>query len=263
MMTSKKMMKEMPKRDETVIYDDPRIGIGISTLSEPRGFKQKVESNEFYPLEVTVLTSTTTDSMFEHHDDDVPVRFSPRYIGATPEISSEGRFNEETGKVESKPVKKLLFPDNTVVLPSDGRNLNCFPGHFKSKTAVPDVLYDPNAQYNYHTCNKNDVSIGFGCPGIKITPSVVSFVDNINSSEVNCSHKEIKMVKTMPTDCNSRVDYCGIDDLPAAECARTTETVVMTQCIFENAFVNEWTVTEADPVTITSANVISILIQSW
>jgi hypothetical protein len=29
MMTSKKMMKEMPKRDETVISDDPRIGIGI------------------------------------------------------------------------------------------------------------------------------------------------------------------------------------------------------------------------------------------
>jgi hypothetical protein len=40
MMTPKKMMKETPKRDEKVIPDDPRIGIGFNTLPELGGFKQ-------------------------------------------------------------------------------------------------------------------------------------------------------------------------------------------------------------------------------
>jgi hypothetical protein len=109
MMTSKKMMKETPKRDETVIHDDPRFGIGINTLPEPGGFKQNVKFNEFHPLEIAVSTSTATDSMFGHDDDDVPVRFSPRYTGKTPEISSEGRFDEETGKIGSKTVKRQFF----------------------------------------------------------------------------------------------------------------------------------------------------------
>jgi hypothetical protein len=78
MMTSKKMMKETLKCDETVIHDDPCIGVGISTLPEPGGFKQKVEFNEFHPLEVTVLTSTATDRRFRHNDNDVPVSFSLR-----------------------------------------------------------------------------------------------------------------------------------------------------------------------------------------
>jgi hypothetical protein len=128
MMTStKKMMKETPKRDETVIHDDPRIRIGINTLPEPGGFKQKVGFNVFHPLEIAVLTSTATDSMFGHDDYDVPVRFSPRYIGTTPEISSEGRFDEETGKIGSNMVKKELFLDRAVVEPSDGRNKDNFP----------------------------------------------------------------------------------------------------------------------------------------
>jgi hypothetical protein len=38
MMTFKKMMKETPKREETVILDDPRIGIGLHTVPEPGGF---------------------------------------------------------------------------------------------------------------------------------------------------------------------------------------------------------------------------------
>jgi hypothetical protein len=71
MMTSKKMMKETPRRDGTVIHDDPRIGIGINTLPEPGGFKQTVKFNEIHPLEVAVLTSTATDHMFGHNDDDV------------------------------------------------------------------------------------------------------------------------------------------------------------------------------------------------
>ena len=60
------------------------------------------------------------------------------------------------------------------------------------------------------------------------------------------------MMKTMPTDCNSHVNHCGIDDLPAVEYARTTKTVVMTQCIFENAFSDEWTVAEPDSPTRTT-----------
>jgi hypothetical protein len=69
MMTSNKMMKETPKRNGTVIHDDPRIGIGINTLPEPGGFKQTVKFNEGYPLEVAVLTSTATYRMFGHDDD--------------------------------------------------------------------------------------------------------------------------------------------------------------------------------------------------
>jgi hypothetical protein len=61
MMTSKKMMKETPKRFEKVVPDDPRIGIGINTFPKPGGFTQKVEFNEFHPLEVAVSTSTATD----------------------------------------------------------------------------------------------------------------------------------------------------------------------------------------------------------
>jgi hypothetical protein len=83
MMTSKKMMKETPKRGGTVIHDDPRIGSGINTLPEHGGFKQTVKFIENHP-------STATECMFGHDDDDVPVRFSPRYIGTTPEIRSKG-----------------------------------------------------------------------------------------------------------------------------------------------------------------------------
>jgi hypothetical protein len=100
------MMKETPKRDEKVILDDPRIGIGLNTLPEPGGFNQEVKFNEFYPPETATLTSTVTDSMFGHDDDDVPVSFSPRYIAKTPEIISEECFNEEMGEIGLKTVKK-------------------------------------------------------------------------------------------------------------------------------------------------------------
>jgi hypothetical protein len=98
------MMKEMSKHNEMVIHDVPRIGIGINMLPEFGGFKQKVEFNEFHPLEVAMLTSKATDSMFGHDDDDIPVRLSPHYIGTTPEISSLGRFDKEMGLIGSKTV---------------------------------------------------------------------------------------------------------------------------------------------------------------
>jgi hypothetical protein len=240
------MMKETPKRDGTVIHDDHRIGIGINTLPEPGGFKQTVEFNEIHPLEVAVLTSTATDCMFGHDDDDVPVRFSLRYIGTTPEIISKGRFDEETGKIGSKTVKKQLFLDHIVVEPSNGSNTDSFPGYSKSKTEA----HDPNKDCYHTSCNQNGVSIGFCCPRMKIPPSARDFVglaDDVSMSKVNCSHSGIGMVKTMPTDCNSRVNHCGIDDLPAVEYARTTKTVVMTQCISD-----EWTVSEPDPPTHTT-----------
>jgi hypothetical protein len=99
---------------------------------------------------------------------------------------------------------------------------------------------------------------------MKITPSArdfVGFVDNITISEVNCSHNGIGMVETMPKDCNSRVADCGIDDLTAADCERTTETFVVTQRIFENPFADEWTATEPDPLTHTT--IIDHVIRIW
>jgi hypothetical protein len=70
MMTSKKIMKEMPKHKK-VIPDDPRIGIGINTLPEPSGFKQEAKFNEFHPLEIAALTSTAANRKFGRIDDDL------------------------------------------------------------------------------------------------------------------------------------------------------------------------------------------------
>jgi hypothetical protein len=232
MMKSKKVMKETPKRDETVIPDDTHIGIGINTLPEPG----RVEFDEFYSPETAVLTSTATDSKFVHDDDDVLVRFSQRYIGTTPEISSTGRLGEETGSIGSQTVKKKLFLDHTVADSSNGRNTDGCSGHSKPKMATPDVLYDSNMDCNHHSCNQIHVLIGFGCSGKKSKPPSSGFtrlVDDIGTSEVNCSRNGICVVKAVPTDGNSSVGYCGIDDLPpAGTSARMTETVVMHQGIF-------------------------------
>jgi hypothetical protein len=59
----------------------------------------------------------------------VLVRFKPRYIGTTPEISSVEHFDEETGLIGSKTVKKQLFLDHTTAAePSYGRNKDGCPG---------------------------------------------------------------------------------------------------------------------------------------
>jgi hypothetical protein len=115
MMISKKMMKEMPKCDGMAIPDDPRIGIGLNTVPEPDGFKQKVRFKDFYPPEAVATTSTATDNKFGQIDDHVPVRFNPHFIGPTPEMSASRRFDEETGLIESKTVEKQLFLDLTMV----------------------------------------------------------------------------------------------------------------------------------------------------
>jgi hypothetical protein len=131
MMTPKKMMSEAPKRDEMVILDDPRIGIGLNTIPEPCGFYQYAVFDADDPAEMTAATSTAKDRMFGRIDDDVLVHFKPRYIGTTPEISSSGRFDEETGLIGSKTVKKQLFLYDAVAESSDGRNTDGYPGHFE------------------------------------------------------------------------------------------------------------------------------------
>jgi hypothetical protein len=255
MMTSKKMMKEIPTCDESVILDDHHIGIGLNTVPEPGGFYQYAVFDADDPPETTSATSTAKDSMFEHIDDDVLVRFKPRYVGTTPAISSTGRFDEEMGLIGSKTVKKQLFLDYTVVEPSNGSNTDGFTGHFESKMAAPDVLNDLNAHFCHHSCNHNCVGISFGCPGMKDTPSArdgVRLVDNIGTSEVNCSHNGIGIVKAVPTDGNSNVGDWGIVDLPPDDCARMTETVGMHKGIFENAFADEWTTSKPDPLARTA-----------
>jgi hypothetical protein len=48
------------------------------------------------------------------------------------------------------------------------------------------------------------------------------------------------------------VDDCGIADLHPADCSRMREPTVAHQGIFENAFADEWTATEPDPLTHTA-----------
>jgi hypothetical protein len=60
------------------------------------------------PPETTATTSREKDNMFERIDDDVLVRFDPRHIGKTLEMSSTRRFDEETGLIGSKTVKKIF-----------------------------------------------------------------------------------------------------------------------------------------------------------
>jgi hypothetical protein len=100
MVSSNQTMKVTPKRGEAVIPDDPRVGIGLNTVPEHGGFKQKVMFKDFYPPETVATTSTVTDSKFGRIDDDVPVRFNPRYIRTTPEMSSSRRFDEGTGLID-------------------------------------------------------------------------------------------------------------------------------------------------------------------
>jgi hypothetical protein len=242
MMTFKKMIKETPKHKEMVIIDDPHIGIGLNTVPEPSGFYQNGVFDADDPPGTTPAASTTNDSMLGQVDDDVLVRFKPRYIGKTPEISSVGHFDEETGFIGSKTVKKKLFLDHTVTEPSDGRNKDGCPG-FESKTAATETLNDLNKHCNHRSCNQNCVSISCGSSIIKNTPSgrdFVSSVDNKVISKVDCSHIVIEMVKEVPTYGNSGIGDCGISDLLPAGCVRMAETVMMHQGIFENAFAEEW-----------------------
>jgi hypothetical protein len=85
---------------------------------------------DFYPPETDATTATVTDSKFGKIDDDVPVRFNPRYIRTTPKMSSSRRFDEETGLIELKTVEKQLFLDHTVVEAAVGRNTGGSLGHF-------------------------------------------------------------------------------------------------------------------------------------
>jgi hypothetical protein len=92
MMSSNKTMKATTKRGETVISDDPHVGIGIGTVPEPGGFNSDAVFDAYDPPETTAAASSQKDSRFGRVDDDVLVRFIPRYIGTTPAMSLSGRF---------------------------------------------------------------------------------------------------------------------------------------------------------------------------
>jgi hypothetical protein len=113
-MPSNQTMKVTPKRSEAVIPDDPRVGIGLDTVPDPGGSKQKVSFKDFYPPETVATPSAATDIQFGRIDDDFPVRFTLRYIGTTPEMNSTGRLGEDTDLIGPKTVKKKLFLDDTV-----------------------------------------------------------------------------------------------------------------------------------------------------
>jgi hypothetical protein len=171
MMSSNQTMKVTPVRSETVIPDDPRVGTGLNTVPELGGFKQKVRLKDFYPLETVATTSTATDSKFGQTDDDVLVRFNPRYIGTTPVMSSSRRFDEETGLIESKTVDKQLFLDHTVVEAAVGRNTGGNLGHFGSAMATPEFINASNAHGYRLSSNQNRSGIEFGRCVTENTPS--------------------------------------------------------------------------------------------
>jgi hypothetical protein len=72
--------------------------------------------------------------------------------------------------------EKQLFLDHTVLETYEGSTTDSFPGYSKSKTEAPNVLNDPNKDCYHTSSNPNGVSIGFGCPGMKISPSARDFI---------------------------------------------------------------------------------------
>jgi hypothetical protein len=94
MMSSNQTMKVAPKRGETVISDDPRVGIGLGTIPEPSGFNSDAVFVADDPPETTAAESSQKDSRFGHVYDDVMIHFIPRYIGTTPAMSLAGSFAE-------------------------------------------------------------------------------------------------------------------------------------------------------------------------
>jgi hypothetical protein len=109
MMSSNQTMKVTIKRGETVISDDPRVFIGLGTIPEPGGFDSDAVFDAYNPPKTTAAASSQKGSRFGRVDDDLLVRFIPRYIGTTRAMSLSGRFAEETDLIGSKMVKKNLF----------------------------------------------------------------------------------------------------------------------------------------------------------
>jgi hypothetical protein len=94
------------------------------------------------PPETTAAASSQKDSRFGRVDDDVLVRFIPRYIGTTPAMSLAGRFAEETDLIGSKMVKKNLFLGHTVATAAEtavGRLSGRISGHFGSAMSTPEL----------------------------------------------------------------------------------------------------------------------------
>jgi hypothetical protein len=149
MMTSKKTVKVTPKHNETAIPDDPCAGIGLSTVPEPGGFNQYAVFDADEPPETTAKTSTEKGSMLGCKDDDVLVRFNPRYIGTTPGMSSSRHFDEETGLIESKTVKKQLFHDPSMAESEVGGITGGCSAHFRSSLATPKVS-NKSIVHGYH-----------------------------------------------------------------------------------------------------------------
>jgi hypothetical protein len=108
MMSSNQTMKVTTKQGETVISDDPRVGIGLDTVPEPGGFNSDAVFDADDPPETAAAPSSQKDSRFGCVDDNVLVRFIPRYIGTTPATSLAGRFAEETELIRSNMVKKII-----------------------------------------------------------------------------------------------------------------------------------------------------------
>jgi hypothetical protein len=61
MMSSNQTMKVTPKRGETVIPDDPLVGIGLDTVPDPGGFNSDVMFDADDPPETTAASSSQKD----------------------------------------------------------------------------------------------------------------------------------------------------------------------------------------------------------
>jgi hypothetical protein len=194
-------------------------------------------------------SSSQTDSRFGHVDDDVLVRFIPRYIGTTPAMSLTGRFAGVTDSIGSKMVKKKLFLDRTMdtVAETDvGRLSGRIPGHFGSTMSIPEALNDSVEHGDRLSSPQNHSCSGFGRGATGSTPTARDYHDNLRVSEVDCSQNGMAMVNMTPPDSYGYVADCGIVDHPPADCSRMTATDVAHQGIFENPFSDEWTELELE-----------------
>jgi hypothetical protein len=126
------------------------------------------------PPETTAAASSQKDSRFGLVDDDVLVRFIPRYIGTTPTMSLSGRFVEETDLIGSKMVKKTLFLDHTVdtvTKTAVGRLSGHISGHFGSAMSTPEALNDAVEHGDLLSSHQNRSCSGFGRCNRKYTSS--------------------------------------------------------------------------------------------
>jgi hypothetical protein len=169
----------------------------------------------------------------------------------TPEMSSTKRFDQETGLIGLKTVKKKLFLHQMVPEAVVGQITGSELIHFESATATQVALND-SGEYGYQfSSHQNCPHIGFGRYSSETTPTALDFPRFhyiLAVSQVDCCHYRMETVTTVPPGVSGYVDNCGIDDITPADCEGMTSKAVVHNGIFENPFAEE--TTKAEPESL-------------